>query len=512
MRNAENLMETLIIILLIGVIIILISRSDKPTRNTSIQPATPYPSYVYAPEIPKPPHVHITSNIELSEEQKKYLELLEYGTEYLFITGKAGTGKSTLIREYYKATRKKTVILSPTGIAALNAGGQTIHSFFRFPTQFIRDDPNIIKNLNLKELYRNCDEFIIDEISMVRADLLDGIDIFLRKNGRNRELPFGGARMIFVGDPFQLPPVTKPPEKELFTKPPYGISKDKEPYFFKSKAYQTIQKDLKIIELSEPQRQQDKDFLQALDLIRTGKASYSDLTLLNQNVQPDYTTSLNDGIITLTPTNARARKINEDCLNEINSALHTYNAKFTGDFLNLKRKQTADDDDNDLPANKTLYLKKGARVMFLKNDSSGKRWVNGTTGTVTECGDTWVKVRIDGNANEYYVEPATWERLKYEWDRETGTIKTDVIGTMTQIPLRLAWAVTIHKSQGLTFERQYIDFSSAPFAHGQVYVALSRCKSLEGLYLSREIGSNDNLVDSEITEFYNQIIERKIQL
>lgn len=495
----NNTSEIFFLLLLIGTpafcfLMSYLSNRKSKINNLRIEPTKPIePTQKPTTSLPQKAEV-----LDQSDSQwQECLKQLHSGSSHLIITGPAGTGKSTLIKQYQNETKKKTAIVAFTGLAALNAGGQTINSLFRLPPHFITSKE--IKRVKNPEKYQRMDEVIIDEFSMVRADILDGIDQFLRKNGRDRNQPFGGARLIFVGDPFQLAPITKDDDKSLF-KRIYGIPEDKEPYYFKSFVHSQIS--IETIRLSKIFRQKkDELFIDVLSRIRTDSANPDDLKIINQRVDPTAGPTLTNKVISLTMIRDRARYINENLLKELPGDIHTYCCSFTGDFQKLRRTQTHTRDDN-LPAEEILYLKPGARVMFIKNDSGlSSRWVNGTLGTISALGEGWVEVLIDGHAQKSVrVEPAIWEKVKYEIDQTTGELKTVVTGTMKQIPLRLAWALTTHKSQGLSFDQIHVDLKAAPFTHGQTYVALSRCRSLEGLTLSSPIYQNNIIVDSEIKD------------
>jgi len=401
----------------------------------------------------------------------------------LFITGKAGTGKSTLIEYFRNTTKKKTVVLAPTGLSALNVRGQTIHSFFHFAPRF--QDPTSLVRRSSSRMYRDLDTIIIDEISMVRADVFDAIDKFLRVNGKDSTLPFGGIQMIAVGDLYQLPPIVTREEIHLF-KQLYDS-----PYFFDSHAYSSS--NFTTIELTTIFRQRDDTFIALLNNIREGSIRSEDLERINQQVVTKDYEKVRREYITLATTNSVVSAINDSELNKIPHPLHVFEATIEGDFPTEYRI---------LPVELELKMKKGAKAIFLKNDS-GKRYVNGTSGIIHEIGDEGIKVKLDepGFHEIVSVDKAVWEHIKYEYDEDTGQIKPVVLGTLTQYPLKLAWAITIHKSQGMTFEKVNIDFSKSPFSHGQTYVALSRCRTLKGMVFTKKIYPNDIIVDERIIEF-----------
>lgn len=421
------------------------------------------------------------SRITLTPEHKKALKLLQHSQQHVFITGRAGTGKTTLIDYFRDNTRKKIVVLAPTGLAALNIRGQTVSSFFKFP-------PRIIQKHDIKQvrnrLYSSIDSIVIDEVSMLRADVLDGIDMFLRVNGRDSRLPFGGVQMIFVGDMYQLPPVVTDEEAQIYDKL-YANS-----YFFASKVYQHI--NFHTIELTTIFRQSERRFIDLLNAIRIGEISPEILAAINERVHPDKT----DGHhVILCPTNKAVERINTIKLNAINKPAYAYEAVTEGDFPIGERS---------LPAEPTLLLKEGARVLFVKNDP-GKQWVNGTLGTVHHVHESGIIVKIDGKKNPVLVTPADWENIRYQFNDQTGNLEVVTIGKYRQYPLKLAWAITIHKSQGMSFDTVCLDFTHSPFAPGQTYVALSRCRTLEGLILTRQVYPRDIFIDERIVSFYRSL-------
>lgn len=423
--------------------------------------------------------LHI-NNFVLTEEYKRCLDLLENTNENLFITGKAGTGKTTLIQYFRQHTKKKVVVLAPTGIAALNIHGQTIHSFFKFPPRMI--NLNAIKKINNDRLYADIDCIVIDEISMVRSDVLDGIDRFLRLHGKDHNLPFGGVQMVLVGDLYQLPPVVTYEEMPVFAKI-YDS-----PFFFSSQAFQSSQ--FHLIELQTIFRQQETEFIEVLNRIREGNVSLESLQLINER----QLAKTDQAHITLCATNKIAEGINQHKLSAINKPIFTYSARVEGIFPTEER---------NLPVDLELKLKQGASVLFVKNDPEGQ-WANGSRGVVDKINPDRIQVRLDGGkVVEAHID--TWENIKYQYDETTGEIKSEVVGKLMQYPLKLAWAITIHKSQGMSFDKVCLDFTHSPFAHGQTYVALSRCRTLKGLVLTKKIWPNDILIDERISEFYSKI-------
>ncbi len=424
--------------------------------------------------------------LQLSGDFQYALDVLEKTDKSLFITGRAGTGKSTLLRLFRQSSRKKIVVVAPTGIAALNVGGQTIHSFFGFPPRPDFQD-HITKRRN-RRLYKNMDVLVIDEISMVRADLLDGIDRFLRLN-RDNPIPFGGVQLVLFGDLFQLPPVVSSPNEKMLFQLYY-----ESPYFFSANVFEDIDFQLEMLELRTIYRQTERHFIRLLDAVRTNRVDYDDLEDLNERHIPKFESEEN--YITLSTRNAIVNKINSRELNCLVGDKYTYFAKVEGKF-----------DPKQFPTDQVLQLKVGAQVMFLKNDPE-RQFVNGTIGKVIDLKDDLIKVRITnqkGTKETIEVGKADWEILKYTTKKDTPSeISSEVIGTFSQYPLRLAWAITIHKSQGKTFDRVIIDLGSGSFEHGQTYVALSRCRTLEGIVLKQAIRQRDIMVDERIVEFYEQ--------
>ncbi|MBI5066474.1 AAA family ATPase [Candidatus Woesearchaeota archaeon] len=421
--------------------------------------------------------------LDFNDDFKKAFNLIENTKRNLFITGKAGTGKSTLLKYFTANTKKNVVVVAPTGLAAVNVEGQTLHSFFKFPPTLITKD-DIKKNRG--NVYRWIDTLIIDEISNVRVDILDAADKVMRQNGRNKNEPFGGAQIVFFGDLYQLPPVVDRAASP-FIEDSYGT-----PYFFSLNVIKEL--DLKIVELAKIYRQKDQEFIHILDKIRTGKLSEEDLNKLNERVTEEVSS---DEYVNLVPTNYLAKIINCKKLDALSGSIYTYKAKLEGEF-----KPTT----NNLPAELELQLKEGARVIFVKNHPH-EFWVNGTMGRVISLGPDWVKVKLDGTEEVVQVTSATWEKYKYAYDCESKELIKEKIGKFKQIPLRLAWAMTIHKSQGQTFNKLVLDTSPGIWESGQLYVALSRCRTLEGLFLKTPIWMNDIKIDSRVTEFLNNYKE-----
>lgn len=415
-------------------------------------------------------------DIELTDEFKQTFALMENSKDCLYITGKAGTGKSTLLRYFREKTNKKIAVLSPTGIAAITVNGQTIHSFFQFPPRFIQ--PSEVKLLGkTRQLVQKVDTIIIDEASMVRADIMDGIDYSLKIN-RSNDAPFGGAQIILMGDLFQLPPVVRADMKEFFDK------KYSSPYFFSASVFEKVA--IRCIELTHIFRQKDPQFIALLNNIREGSHTEGDLKFLNSRVVGETTEK--STYITLTPKNDDAARINAEHLAKINEPPQTFTAIIADDFK-----------ESEYPNEFHLVLKKNAQVMMIRNDTEQKRWVNGSLGHVEKLTTTSIRVNINGNVHEVLREK--WEKIQYKYNPETESVEPEVIGTFEQFPVRLAWAITIHKSQGQTFDDVDIDIGDGAFAHGQVYVALSRCTSLEGIRLKRNISRRDVIFDHRVREF-----------
>ncbi len=424
------------------------------------------------------------SPLQLHPDFNFVLDKLEKERRNLFITGRAGTGKSTLLQLYRRTTRCKCVVLAPTGIAALNIKGQTIHSFFGFPPRLLQSSD--IKKRRQRQVYKNLDVLIIDEISMVRADLLDHIDYFLRINRDNPE-PFGGLQVVFFGDLFQLPPVVAGDTETALIGMQYSS-----PYFFSAAVFRDhFQMDM--FELRHVFRQRSRHFLRLLDAVRLNMADADDLAELNERYQPRFEPK--DFFITLTARNATANTINRQRLEAIALPSRTYMAEITGNF-NPKL----------FPTEAALVLKPEAQVMFLKNDPD-RRFVNGTIGKVQALKNGQVKILIQeaGQFQKVEVSPMTWEIIRYKTKaNQPEQIEAETVGSFTQYPLRLAWAVTIHKSQGKTFDKVVIDLGRGAFEHGQTYVALSRCRTLEGIVLKKPIRPEDIRTDPRILDFYEQ--------
>ena len=422
------------------------------------------------------------------------LQFIDKTDRNIFVTGKAGTGKTTFLHQIKRESLKRMVIVAPTGVAAINAKGVTIHSFFQMPFGPIL--PNQIANTSNAQrkfnktkidIIKSLDLIIIDEISMVRADLLDGIDQVMRRY-KNRNKVFGGAQVLMIGDLQQLAPVVRTNEWSLLQQHYNTV------YFFSSKAYQEA--NVVSIELKHIYRQKNEDFITILNEIRNDNLSEKSAKILNDRYKPSFSPTKEDGYITLTTHNNRANLINNSELNKLKTKSSFFEAEISGKF-----------NENAFPNSEKLELKIGAQVMFIKNDSSpDKRYYNGKIGIVTDLSRESATVQCPDEINEIVTERETWNNINYSINDETKEIKEDITGSFVQIPLRLAWAITIHKSQGLTFEKAIID-AEASFAHGQTYVALSRCTSLEGLVLKTPISSNAIINDKTVSVFNDSVEE-----
>lgn len=448
----------------------------------------------------------------LSEEQQELFRLIEDTAEHVFITGRAGTGKSTLLQHFAWDTKKQIAICAPTGVAALNVEGQTIHSLFRLPIGLIGDG-DIDQNDATRRILNAIETLVIDEISMVNADLMDAIDRSLRQARGRRGEPFGGVQIVMFGDPYQLAPVPPRGDEARYVKDHYRSF-----WFFDAKVWAgpstgpstgsgaqggegalfevDTRAELHVRELVQIHRQSDDGFKSMLNAVRYGRVTAEIAGILNAQgarTPPDPEPG-EVPMITLATRNDIVNSINSRHLAALPGKEQTARAEVNGDFGR---------GEASLPAESELKLKVGAQVMFLRNDTAmtgePPRWVNGTIGTVTRILGGTVRVEIDGE--EVDVEPAVWERFRYAYDPNTKKLSRDVVAEFTQFPLRLAWAVTIHKSQGKTYDRAVIDLGSGAFAPGQTYVALSRLTSLDGLYLSRPLRPSDIRVDEDVRRF-----------
>lgn len=431
------------------------------------------------------PRVDPSNAIEITDEYRHVDKLLRTGFPIVFVSGKAGTGKTTLINYLRQTLKRNIVVVAPTGVAALNVKGATIHSYFRFPPRVVTDED--IKEVKDRRLYTRLDLLIVDEISMVRADIVDAMDKFLRQNGRCRDRPFGGTQLLLVGDLFQLPPVvTRSEESVLFAR------KYNSPYFFSAKSLNECK--LAPVELSKVYRQCDPAFIDILDKIRVAEQLDTVIPIINSTC---FTIDGGAHVITLTCTNASADQVNAAELDLIPGDSKVFTGEVSGGFAVEEEK---------LPAPLNLALKPGAQVMFTKNDEQ-KRWVNGTIGRVAAFKENSVQVELitDYPGALHDVQPVKWESFKYEYDYEEDKIKLVAVGQYTQYPLMLAWAVTIHKSQGKTLAQVRIDLGDGAFASGQVYVALSRCRSLADIRLVRPIVQQEVMCDQRIRRFYHAL-------
>ncbi len=431
-------------------------------------------------------------------------DFVKYTNRNIFLTGRAGTGKTTFLHDLKKSSPKRMIVVAPTGVAAINAGGVTLHSFFQLPFhpyvptfylpqnnpgnpaeqkdpagyKMSREKINIIKSLDL---------LVIDEISMVRADTLDAVDSALRRY-KNRYLPFGGVQLLMIGDLQQLAPVVRDEDREILDK--YYDSS----FFFGSRALCST--DFVTIELKHIYRQSDQVFINLLNKVRDNHVDTEVLNELNKRYIPDFDPDSDGGYITLTTHNSQSQALNDSKLEKLPGRSHSFKATIQDEFPEFS-----------YPTSSELFLKAGAQVMFVKNDISGdKLFFNGKIGKVEKFEDDKIVVKCPDDDFPIRVEMAEWQNMKYSLDEDTKEIQETVIGTFSQYPLKLAWAITIHKSQGLTFDRAVID-ACAAFAHGQVYVALSRCRTLNGLVLSTRINQRSIIDNPAISEFVNEKIQ-----
>jgi hypothetical protein len=443
----------------------------------------------------------IINGIELDEDNVEFsraADFVQSTNKLVYLTGKAGTGKTTFLKYIKSTTQKSTVVLAPTGVAAINAGGQTIHSFFKLPfSPFVPNDArlgtttsehgdSIFKTFRYHkdkvDAFRSLELLIIDEVSMVRVDIIDVIDRILRVFRQKPQLPFGGVQVILIGDAFQLSPIAKGDEWAILNQ------FYKTPFFFSAIA---IQENKPVyIELKKIYRQKEQEFIDLLNRVRTGEVNHNDLKILEDKYDPTFENSNNDHII-LATTNASVYATNTSKLQELPQELYTYNAKITGDFP-----------QSNMPTEQTLELKVGAQIMMIKNDPD-KRFYNGKIGKVAGLAEDSIQVELkDGDV--IGIKRETWENRKFVFNKEKKKIEEEIIGSFEQFPVRLAWAITVHKSQGLTFERVYADIGSS-FATGQVYVALSRCTSFNGLKLKSRINRASIMVHNAALEFAKEV-------
>lgn len=462
-----------------------------------------FPDYAVSPSLPVPARARNSSTLrrsarpvastavtlpiklEWSPEAQEALRLMEETTQSLFLTGRAGTGKSTLLTYFRNRTQKKVAVLAPTGVAAVNVHGQTIHSFCGFTPGITPSKVRPPRQQERQDLVRSLDTIVIDEVSMARADLMDCLDKFLRVTTGKTE-PFGGKQMLFIGDLYQLPPVVTSRERDAFA------LQYPSPYFFDAAVFRAFP--FAFIELETVYRQrEDAAFLGLLNAIRNRSATADHLAALNVRVDTAFTPKTDDLIITLTSTNDLAAAMNAHRLRSLSGTERVFTGSVSGSF-----------EEKEYPTDVELALKVGSQIMLLSNDPRG-RWVNGTMGRILAFPkprqeNQAIKVALE-SGKAVWVEPYTWESFRYALDRATGHLETESIGSFTQYPMKLAWAVTIHKSQGKTFDRAIIDLGRGTFAHGQLYVALSRCRTLAGLVLRQPLAAQHIRLDWRVIRF-----------
>lgn len=421
--------------------------------------------------------------VTADSRHQEVLAILDETFDHVFVTGPAGTGKTTLLHEFVASTEKTVVVAAPTGVAALAVSGQTLHSLLRLPLGIIGSGDLGYCPRETLQLLRSIDTLVIDEVSMVSADVMDGIDRRLRQAKGRRTIPFGGVQLVMFGDPYQLAPVVSGDTERTYFQDHY-----RSPWFFDAAVWQETS--LRTLVLDTIYRQDDPEFQRILQALRDGSLDPDTGRMLNERgaIPPD-----SPDIITLATTNQTVRRINEARLSGLEGELRIAEALIEGEFGSARS----------FPADEELTLKVGAQVMFLRNDTgnaSGPRWVNGTLGVVEDIADT-VSVAVDGEVVE--VEPVTWEKVKYDYDPGSKEISSEVVAEFTQFPLRLAWAVTIHKAQGKTLDEAIIDLGPRAFAAGQTYVAFSRLRSLDGLHLARPLRPSDIIVDQDVKRFFD---------
>ncbi len=430
-------------------------------------------------------------DIEFNAQFAQGFDILENGSQNVFITGKAGTGKSTLLQYFRDHSSKNVAVLAPTGVAAVNIKGQTIHSFFRFKLDITPEGVHSIKiRKTQRALYQKIDAIIIDEISMVRADLLDCVDTFLRLYGHDRMAPFGGVQMVFIGDLYQLPPVVTRHERDIF-KDIYPS-----PFFFDSKVFSEINNSeehpykFAFLELKKIYRQKEEKFIRLLGAVRNRTATGDHLKALNKRYMPHFKPEKDDFYIYLTTTNAMADKINQERLDELEERSYYCEGTLAGEF-----------ESRTLPTHESLELKVGAQVMLLNNDPGG-RWINGSIGKIVDIAGEGSVVTVElAEGDIVDVTPFQWDMFRFFFNDDTEKLESESVGSFKQHPLKSAWAVTIHKSQGKTFDKAIIDIGYGTFAHGQAYVALSRCASFDGLVLKKPILKKHILLDNSVDRF-----------
>ncbi len=427
-------------------------------------------------------------SIEVTMDYQKAIEIIDAKAQVVFVTGRAGTGKSTFIQFLRTKYEGTCAVVAPTGVAALNAGGVTIHSFFRFPPRVV--NPEDVERMMDSRLYKALKVLVIDEVSMVRADVLDAIDRFLRLNGRAPDLPFGGIQVVLVGDLAQLPPVVSTEEESALFSRRY-----RSPFFFSAESLSGSI--MAPIELSRVFRQTDQDFIDLLSQVRLGDANEHVLHVLNSRVGQPLPSP---APVILTPTNAAADRINLEGLRTLPGEEHLFIGAIEGCFRL---------EDKKLPAPLHLKLKADARVMFTKNDGD-KLWVNGTLGVVRDFSPGKISVEIDERGRGVVdVCPVSWDQYRYRYDKEEERVNADVVGSYTQFPLQPAWGITVHKSQGKTLPAVHVDLGRGAFAPGQTYVALSRARSLNTIWLKRPIRREDVICDERIAAFYQGLFGRR---
>ncbi|WP_066631905.1 AAA family ATPase [Labilibacter marinus] len=428
-----------------------------------------------------------------NNEFQDALKLVQYTNRSVFLTGKAGTGKSTFLKYICAQTHKKHVVVAPTGIAAINAGGQTMHSFFKIPFRpILPDDPDLsTKDGRIydflkyrkehQKLIREFELLIIDEVSMLRVDILDFIDRVLRVFSGNMQLPFGGKQLLMVGDVFQLEPVVRREE--------WGILKRfyQTPFFFSARVFRNLP--MVQIELKKVYRQSNPEFVNLLDRVRVNAVKQDDIRTINQRYSPTYNAPIDELFITLATRRDTVDYINDHKLAELEEEEITFEGYISGEFP-----------ESALPTPRQLILKENAQVMFIKNDSPDRKWFNGSLGRIDEINEEGIYVRLE-NDEIHLVEKEVWRNVRYKYDEKNNRIIEEEIGSYQQYPLKLAWAITVHKSQGLTFDKVMIDFSGGAFAGGQLYVALSRCRSLEGIIMKSQVTPRDVIVKRECVDF-----------
>ena len=441
--------------------------------------------------------IKLPENIDLDNpEFQNVWNLIQHTHQSVFLTGKAGTGKSTFLKYICANTHKKYVVLAPTGIAAVNVGGQTLHSFFKIPFRpLLADDPDfaprqIRKTLRYTKekvkLIQQLDLIIIDEISMVRADIIDFVDKVLRNYSGNMREPFGGKQLLFVGDIFQLEPVVTRDMRQILQRDYNQF------FFFNARVFNDL--GLVPIELRKIYRQSDSDFVQLLDRVRVSHATKADIMCLNMRCNPNYS---DEGFsITLATRRDTVNSINDDHMAALKTPEFVYEGEIEGNFP-----------ENDLPTSLQLTLKVGAQVIFIRNDKEG-RWVNGTIGQVHELTERMIQIVLeDGVIHE--IEPEVWENIQYSYDEKKKAVVENVLGSFKQFPVKPAWALTVHKSQGLTFNNVVIDFAGGAFTSGQTYVALSRCTSLEGITLLKPLTERDIIVNTAVVDFSRRFNDQR---